>query len=52
MTNPQCKIFRKSVQWEPRFFLRTDGQRERPDEADGRFCSYFAKALEKEAISK
>jgi len=44
MTNPQCKIFRKSVQWEPRFSLWTDGERERPDEADSRLLQLFCES--------
>lgn len=40
MTNPQCKIFRKPIQWEMRFSLLTDGQRG-PDEADSRLLQLF-----------
>jgi len=44
MTNPQCKIFRKSVQWESRFSLRTDGQIEIPDEADSHLLQLFCES--------
>jgi hypothetical protein len=41
MTHPPCKILRKTVHWELGVSLRTDGQRDRPDEADNCLLQLF-----------
>jgi hypothetical protein len=43
------QISLKSIQWEPICSMRTDGQTDRPDEANSIFC-YFEQAPKKETI--